>query len=91
MNEKNKDTLKAIEKLQNYSKNIEETFKKIIPKIHNIKIPEFEIPKIEVEGFQCERCGHKWVPRGSDEEPSVCPKCKSPYWNKPRKRKVKKH
>ena len=34
--------------------------------------------KIEVEGFQCERCGHKWVPRGSDEEPSVCPKCKSP-------------
>ena len=36
--------------------------------------------KIEVEGFQCERCGHKWVPRGNDEEPSVCPKCKSPGW-----------
>jgi len=46
--------------------------------------------KIEVEGFQCERCGHKWIPRGSDEEPAVCPKCKSPYWNKPRKRKKKK-
>ena len=41
--------------------------------------------KIEVEGFQCERCGHKWIPRGK-EEPSVCPNCKSPYWNKPRKR-----
>lgn len=47
--------------------------------------------KIEVEGFQCERCGHKWVPRGSGEEPAVCPKCKSPYWNKPRKRKKKKN
>ncbi len=44
--------------------------------------------KFEVEGFQCERCLHKWIPRGN-EEPSVCPECKSPYWNKPRKRKKK--
>jgi hypothetical protein len=39
-------------------------------------------------GFRCERCGHEWVPRGAvDVEPKVCPnlKCKSPYWNKPRK------
>lgn len=38
----------------------------------------------------------KWVPRGLDptpgkkppepaEAPRVCPKCKSPYWNRPRK------
>ena len=34
----------------------------------------------------CDRCGHEWVPRDSPEsEPRVCPKCKSPYWNKPRK------
>jgi len=44
--------------------------------------------KIEVEGFECERCGHQWIPRGN-ENPSVCPKCKSPYWNKPRKREKK--
>jgi DNA-directed RNA polymerase subunit RPC12/RpoP len=48
-------------------------------------------------GYRCLRCEHQWVPRGlpemadgkkppeQDEEPRVCPKCKSPYWNRPRK------
>jgi predicted Zn-ribbon and HTH transcriptional regulator len=45
--------------------------------------------KIEVEGYKCERCGHEWIPR-SKGEPAVCPECKSPYWNKPRKRGKKK-
>ena len=36
-------------------------------------------------GWRCERCQHEWVPRDFDQEPSVCPKCKSPYWNRPRK------
>ena len=41
---------------------------------------------ITVMGFRCERCNHEWIPRGdSEQEPSVCPKCKSPYWNRPRK------
>jgi hypothetical protein len=41
---------------------------------------------ITVMGFRCERCSHEWIPRGSgDEEPRVCPKCRSPWWNKPRK------
>ena len=31
---------------------------------------------------KCGRCGHKWITR-SKKEPKVCPKCKSPYWNKP--------
>ena len=44
--------------------------------------------EIQVEGFKCERCDHEWIPRGK-EEPSVCPGCKSPYWNKPRKRSKK--
>jgi len=39
---------------------------------------------ITVMGYRCERCGHEWVPN-SEREPSVCPKCKSPYWNRPRK------
>ena len=42
---------------------------------------------IKVKGYRCERCGHEWIPKGK-EEPRVCPKCKSPYWNKPRKKKV---
>lgn len=37
---------------------------------------------------QCNRCLHDWALRGVDE-PSICPKCKSPYWNKERKHKVK--
>jgi len=42
--------------------------------------------KITVEGFKCERCGHEWIPRNKEEHPRVCPKCKSPYWDKPRKK-----
>jgi len=46
--------------------------------------------KIKIEGCICERCEHQWVARDKSE-PMVCPKCKSPYWNKPRKirKKVK--
>jgi len=41
---------------------------------------------ITVMGYRCERCSHEWIPRRDlEQEPSVCPKCKSPYWNKPRK------
>jgi len=42
--------------------------------------------EIILKGYQCERCGHKWVPRNEKEHPRVCPKCKSPYWDKPRKK-----
>lgn len=31
----------------------------------------------------CKRCLHTWIIRTHDE-PTVCPKCKSPYWNKER-------
>jgi len=42
---------------------------------------EFE-PKLE-----CLRCGHGWLQRGA-REPKVCPNpgCKSPYWNRMRKK-----
>jgi len=41
---------------------------------------------ITVMGYRCERCGHEWIPRGSaDEEPKICPSCKSARWNSPRK------
>lgn len=29
----------------------------------------------------CTRCNHSWTQRTFDI-PTVCPKCKSPYWNK---------
>jgi len=40
--------------------------------------------EITLKGYQCERCEHKWVPR-DEERPRVCPKCKSAYWDVPRK------
>lgn len=46
--------------------------------------------KITVWAFRCERCGHEWQPHDINIEPTVCPKCKNPYWNKPRKRPAKK-
>lgn len=41
---------------------------------------------ITVMGFQCERCEYQWIPRDIEQEPRFCPKCKSPYWNKPRRK-----
>lgn len=40
---------------------------------------------ITVMGYRCERCEHEWVPRDFSKSPRVCPKCKSPYWDRPRK------
>lgn len=44
--------------------------------------------KIVVEGYRCERCSHEWAPR-NEEQPRVCPKCHSPYWDKERIRDLK--
>ena len=42
--------------------------------------------EITLKGYICERCKHKWVPRDK-QKPLVCPKCKSPYWDRKRRRK----
>jgi predicted Zn-ribbon and HTH transcriptional regulator len=36
---------------------------------------------VPLTGCRC-RCGHEWLPR-NDEKPRVCPKCKSPNWDRP--------
>jgi DNA-directed RNA polymerase subunit RPC12/RpoP len=49
---------------------------------------------IQVRAFKCERCGQIWTSRNTKDkpedpekyQPKVCPKCKSPYWNTPRKK-----
>ncbi|MGI0013199.1 MAG: hypothetical protein ACREBU_07130 [Nitrososphaera sp.] len=44
------------------------------------------MPRVQLEGYECSRCGHRWVKREATEgDPIICPKCKSPYWDKPRK------
>lgn len=32
----------------------------------------------------CFRCGHQWYPRDPQMHETICPQCKSPYWDKPR-------
>ena len=39
--------------------------------------------KIILPTLGCLRCGHKWYPK-LERIPVRCPKCGSPYWNKPR-------
>jgi len=48
------------------------------------------MPIVEVKAYKCSRCGHVWLPRKDweGELPAVCPKCKSPYWNRPKKKEV---
>ena len=45
--------------------------------------------KVPVWQFSCERCKEKWIPRDATsakpKKPLTCPKCKSPYWDVPRK------
>lgn len=50
-------------------------------------VPEMPKVRITVMGYRCERCNHEWVPRDDAHLPRVCPKCKSPYWDIPRKKK----
>jgi len=41
--------------------------------------------EITLKGYRCERCGHEWAPRNQVDKPRVCPKCKNPYWDRPRR------
>ncbi len=43
------------------------------------------VAKVKLDGYRCDRCEHEWLPRDRTQDPKVCPKCKSPYWNTPRK------
>lgn len=46
-----------------------------------------------IEGYMCERCLYRWGSRTgtgtrSKNDPRVCPKCKTPYWNQPRRKNL---
>jgi predicted Zn-ribbon and HTH transcriptional regulator len=42
------------------------------------------IGDVLLSGYRC-RCGHEWLPRNKGERPRVCPKCKSPNWDRPKR------
>ena len=39
--------------------------------------------RVLILGHKCYRCGHEWKPT-LKILPKVCPKCKSPYWDRPK-------
>lgn len=41
--------------------------------------------EVKLPTWTCLRCEHTWVPRRPDH-PRICPKCKSPYWDRPRRK-----
>lgn len=43
------------------------------------------VTKIKINKIVCKRCEHQWVP--TQEVIRVCPKCKSPYWDKDKNEK----
>lgn len=47
--------------------------------------------EIKLSGYLCDRCNHTWISRGIIDRPVVCPKCKSPYWDVPRKNNFNKN
>ncbi len=45
-------------------------------------------PDILLPGYECQRCGWRWythLERFKGNRPRVCPKCKSVYWDRPRR------
>ena len=69
------------------------------PRVHPARIPiaveSSATPHVKLEGYQCDRCGHRWSPPdgkgkwpNSNDDPKQCPKCRSPYWDKPRQRRI---
>lgn len=43
---------------------------------------------VYIVGHKCHRCGHEWRPKKIKIVPKVCPKCKSPYWDQPKKNRT---
>ncbi|KKL96446.1 hypothetical protein LCGC14_1844390 [marine sediment metagenome] len=44
--------------------------------------------KVKITRLRCRRCGYEWPPR--QEEVTICPKCKSPLFDKDRVKKEEK-
>ena len=46
-----------------------------------MKTGKDKIGMVLLLGCRC-RCGHEWLPRNPADKPRVCPRCKSPNWDR---------
>jgi len=53
-----------------------------------VKLVSKKVQTVELSQLKCNRCEWEWFPRAL-ALPKICPKCKSPYWNKARTRRRK--
>jgi hypothetical protein len=53
----------------------------------NIEIFDAKMwPRLQLKLSNVIGVDHIWCPRNKDDVPKTCPKCRSPYWNTPRKK-----
>lgn len=43
----------------------------------------------KIHVHHCRRCEHRWAGRRNCRSPRCCPACRSPYWSKQRKNKLR--
>jgi predicted Zn-ribbon and HTH transcriptional regulator len=43
------------------------------------------VGSVQFPKLKCLRCDYEWYPR-TESLPLVCPKCKSPYWNRQKRK-----
>ena len=53
--------------------------------VYTVSMPR---KKMSVTVWVCSRCGHEWQSR-DDTKPICCARCKSPFWDRPRRQAVK--
>ena len=52
------------------------------------RFPSMSKRMISIAEYTCERCGHVWIAKQRKAPPpKTCAKCKSPYWDRPKRKK----
>jgi len=73
----------GIKKLQQVSKKVKD-----IKHVSNSKRRLTEAGAyVLIRGNRCYRCGHEWISMNINAASGICPVCKSPYWDRPRRKR----
>lgn len=79
------NSIKDLE-VHHLNEKIEESIDDLILVCHKCHIKHYHGGVWFRKNNVCLRCKHEWVNR-QDTNINVCPKCKSPYWNKDKKKR----